>query len=150
MQIKLLESAKCFENAVQRLNEVVDVTIDTKGIEIEAKQGKDGLSVSLVGNTATIEYEKKCEFFRGILTLLERADKGDFSIKEKASFDFNGQMIDNSRNAVMNMTTAKNMIMYSGMLGLDNILLYNEETFEVMLFCTSRLLCSLYNIMNFA
>lgn len=131
MQIKLLESAKCFEEAVKRLNEVVDITVSHNGIEINAKQGNNGMSVSLVGNVATIEYEKKCEFFRGILTLLEKSDKGDFSLTQKASFDFNGQMIDNSRNAVLNMKTAKNMIMYSGMLGLDNILLYNEDTFEV-------------------
>lgn len=29
------------------------------------------------------------------------------------------------------MKTAKEVIMYSALLGLDNVLLYNEETFEV-------------------
>ena len=40
-------------------------------------------------------------------------------------------MVDNSRNAVMNINRMKQLIAEAALLGYDNIQLYNEDTFEV-------------------
>lgn len=131
LKIKLEGLAKDFEEQVKQLETLVDIKLCEDGLVVSCEQGNDGMAVSKKENAAHIIFEKKCEFFRGILTLMENTDKEEFAISQKASFKFNGEMIDNSRNSVLTMKTAKEIIMYSALLGLDNILLYNEETFEV-------------------
>lgn len=131
LHITLDTSAKAFERQLEKLSNLVDIELCESGLLLSCAAGSDGLTVEKGDGEAKITYEKKCEFFRGILTLMEHADEEELLIHEKASFDFNGEMIDNSRNAVINMKTAKEMIMYSALLGMDNIMLYNEETFEV-------------------
>lgn len=129
--LHLEDSAKTFEKQLTRLSGLVDLRLSDQGLPLSCERGSDGLTVEKGNGRARITYEKKCEFFRGILTLMTRQDESAFSVREKAGFRFNGEMIDNSRNAVLNLKTAKEIIMYSALLGLDNILLYNEETFEV-------------------
>lgn len=130
LKIWLEDSAKAFEKQVKLLTGLVELELDPEGIALSCEQGSDGLTVTRDGASARITYEKKCEFFRGLLTLMTHPEDS-FTIHEKASFRFNGEMLDNSRNSVLNLKTAKEIIIYSALLGLDNILLYNEETFEV-------------------
>ncbi|MEG2813239.1 MAG: family 20 glycosylhydrolase, partial [Oscillospiraceae bacterium] len=129
LKIKLTGNATAFSNQLKLISNNFDVSICDDGFNVDCEKSNNGLTVTKKGNDAKIIYEKDCEFFRGILTLMENKD--DFSIHEKAGFKFNGEMIDNSRNSVLTMETAKKIIIYSAMIGLDNILLYNEETFQV-------------------
>lgn len=46
-------------------------------------------------------------------------------------FKYRCVMIDNSRNAVMNMTTAKKMIDCLAKMGFNSLMLYTEDTYEV-------------------
>lgn len=131
LKLKLAGSAKDFAPQLEKLSELVAVSLCDDGLTLTCNEGTNGLTVTKKGNEANITYQKKCEFFRGILTLMEHENDEEFSLSEAPSFAFNGEMIDNSRNSVLTMKTAKEIIMYSAMLGLDNILLYNEETFEV-------------------
>jgi len=131
LNLKLDSSAQKFTKQVENLISLVNVKLCDDGILLSATQGNDGLTVTKEGNSASITYQKECEFFRGILTLMENENKASFSIHEKAEFAFNGEFLDNSRNAVLTIETVKKMIMYSALLGLDNIFLYNEDTFEV-------------------
>lgn len=132
LRITLQPSARAFERQLEKLTNLIDIElVEHNGLLLSCAAGTDGMTVERSEGEAKITYEKKCEFFRGILTLLEHAGEEEFSLHERASFRFNGEMLDNSRNAVINMKTAKEIIMYSALLGMDNILLYNEETFEV-------------------
>ena len=131
LSVRLTESTEPFRPQIEALGNIVDIAVSGDGIALSCEKGKEGLTVSRQNGSAHITYEKDVELFRGLLTLLTNAEKESFSLHEKASFSFNGEMIDNSRNSVLNMKTAKEIVMYSALLGLDNILLYNEETFEV-------------------
>ncbi|WMJ21924.1 beta-N-acetylhexosaminidase [Paludicola sp. MB14-C6] len=131
LKLALTDSSKEFASQLETLSNLVAISLDKDGLELSCKQGNSGLTVVKKANKAEITYQKKCEFFRGVLTLMEHETEEKFQLSEAPSFQFNGEMIDNSRNSVLNMKTAKEVIMYSAMLGLDNILLYNEETFEV-------------------
>ncbi len=131
LKVTLMESAARFEKQIKLLGAVTDIVCGESGLALSCEKGENGLTVTKKNNAAHIAYEKDVEFFRGLLTLKTRAEEESFSIQEKARFAFNGEMLDNSRNSVLNMKTAKEVIMYSALLGLDNVLLYNEETFEV-------------------
>lgn len=131
LQITLDASSKSFEPQVKALTNLVSLSLTNDGVLVSAASGNNGMIVKKEGQTAHITYEKKCEFFRGILTLMEKQNEESFTVSEKAHFKFNGEFLDNSRNAVLTLETAKNMIMYSALLGLDNIFLYNEDTFDL-------------------
>lgn len=131
LKLKLDPSSQAFRPQLEALSSLVPVTLAEDGILLSCSQGNDGMTVCRKGETASITYQKTCEFFRGILVLMERCGETEFCLHEKAGFAFNGEMIDNSRNAVLTLETAKRMIQYSALMGLDNILLYNEETYEI-------------------
>lgn len=131
LHLTLTESSARFAPQIEKLAGVTDIALSENGLLLSCERGCDGLTVTKKDNIAHITYEKDVELFRGLLTLKTKAGESSFTVHEKARFAFNGEMIDNSRNAVLNMKTAKEIIMYSALLGLDNVLLYNEETFEV-------------------
>ncbi|MEG2429070.1 MAG: hypothetical protein RSA99_01675, partial [Oscillospiraceae bacterium] len=110
LKIKLTGNATAFSNQLKLISNNFDVSICDDGLNVDCEKSNNGLTVTKKGNDAKIIYEKDCEFFRGILTLMENKD--DFSIHEKAGFKFNGEMIDNSRNSVLTMETAKKIIIY--------------------------------------
>lgn len=131
LNLTLTESSARFAPQIEQLAAVTDIALSENGLLLSCEKGRDGLTVTKKDNIAHITYEKDVELFRGLLTLKTKAGESSFTVHEKARFAFNGEMLDNSRNAVLNMKTAKEIIMYSALLGLDNVLLYNEETFEV-------------------
>lgn len=116
---------------IAQISQLADIAVcDSAGLRITAQEGGDGLHVVKNADSAVITFQRKCEFFRGLLILLERGEE-DFSLHESPFFDFNGEMIDNSRNAVIDLPAMKRLIIYHALLGLDHLLLYNEDTFEV-------------------
>ena len=131
LTLKLDASASQYAPQIELLSAIVPVRLADDGLTLSCEASNDGMTVTKQDGHAHIVFEKPCEFFRGILTLMEHEADDTVSLHQKAQFAFNGHMIDNSRNAVLNTKTAKEVIMYSALMGLDNILLYNEETFEV-------------------
>ncbi len=131
VNISLVSSAKTFEPQVKDLTTLVDICLSETGLPVSCEPGTNGLCVEKTLDSVKITYEKTCEFFRGLLILIEREGEEAFTVSDHAHFKFNGEFLDNSRNAVLTVPTVKNMIMYSALLGLDNIFLYNEDTFDV-------------------
>ena len=82
LNLKLDSSAQKFTKQVENLISLVNVKLCDDGILLSATQGNDGLTVTKEGNSASITYQKECEFFRGILTLMENENKASFSIHE--------------------------------------------------------------------
>ena len=97
----------------------VSVSICEKGFSLE--KSEDGFSLS---------YSRKCEFFRA-LTFLSQVAKTGESVVQKASFSLLCYMADVSRNAVLNLDSARRMIRYLALLGYDSMMLYMEDTYEL-------------------
>lgn len=116
------------DNAVERLKKNANLP-DIK-IEHEFVRGS-ALEVCAKGDTVIITYGRRVELFRGLSLAVQYADKGDYKIIQKPNFNSSGAMFDNSRNAVLNMETAKDIIVIMALMGLDMIMLYTEDTYEV-------------------
>lgn len=116
------------DDAVERLQK----NLELPDIKIEHKfaPGSD-LEVCAKGDKVSIVYGKRVELFRGISLAVQYADKGDYKITQKPHFNSSGAMFDNSRNAVLNMKTAKDIIKTMALMGLDMLMLYTEDTYEV-------------------
>ncbi len=92
------------------------------------------VTVTLDGARATITYgDGKARFFRGLATLLGWIGDGitQKSNTERPLFATNGAMVDMSRNAVMNVTTVKEMLRRMALMGLNTYMLYTEDTYEL-------------------
>jgi len=113
----------------------LNISIGEGEYEINVIQkNRSALRVSLSGASGTIVYDKKHHFFRAFGLLIEniRSGKQSFNIKETPYFRMNGPMFDVSQgNAAFNITTLKHIICQLSLMGLNTLMLYTEDTFEV-------------------
>lgn len=89
------------------------------------------LKVEKKGNTAVITYGRRVELFRGLGLLAEHANEENYSTTQHARFKMDGMMLDCSRNGVMKLDVVKKFIRYMALMGLDTLMLYTEDTYEV-------------------
>ncbi len=97
------------------------------------KVGPNKLQVSGKDGSALIRYSDKVHFFRALGLLLEAAvDSSEFDIEEEPQFSMNGIMIDISQgNAVLNVENVKKIIYRMSIMGLNMLMLYAEDNYEV-------------------
>lgn len=93
----------------------------------------DGVLVEYDGTTAIIGYEDNPSLTRGLFLLSKEISKGNknFKIEQKKHFKECGVMLDCSRNAVMTVKSVKKYIEYMAALGLNLLMLYTEDTYEI-------------------
>lgn len=104
--------------------EVAVLTDDTfaKGYEIREHDG-----------TFTVRYCRKTDFFRAVSVLSEKIGRNEtgFVFSEVNKFDYCGIMVDVSRNAVLKVETVKDIIRYMAKMGLNQLMLYTEDTYKL-------------------
>lgn len=102
-------------------------TLEVKQVETTNKQE---LKVVKKGNKVTISYGEPIAFFRGLSYLYEHKNE-DFDVTFNRNFIYNGLMVDCSRNGVVNLETLKFIIKLLAAYGLNRLLLYTEDTYEI-------------------
>lgn len=106
-------------------------------IRFVKSEGRDAsrghLSVRKTAALVTVEYARRIDAFRALGRLLGESAPAtlarDFS--ETCRFTMLGAMIDNSRNAVMRPEIAKAFIRRLALMGINVLMLYTEDTYEV-------------------
>ncbi len=106
----------------------LDIRFSSDGIEVDIEKG-DCLSVSLCEDGGKIIYSKDVEIFRALAHISREGIGCD--IVEKPCFDCNGLMLDVSRNGVMRVDAVKLILRRLALMGLNLMMLYTEDTFEV-------------------
>ena len=89
------------------------------------------LQVTKNGNDAQIIYGRRVELFRGLGLLAQYQKKVSYSTTQPARFRMNGVLVSCSHNGVMKPETAKQYIRYMALMGLDTVMLYTRDTYEV-------------------
>ena len=126
-------------SALSLASETLDVSItshrDDADIILEAHPSFDGRTAfSLNGNHASVEYSLGIpSALRAIARLLLYFRQGipRSEMSESPTVDKVGAMLDNSRNAVMNVPTVKKMLLHMALLGMNTCMLYTEDTYEL-------------------
>ena len=91
-----------------------------------------GLSLTRRGSEAHIEYGSLPAFLRAAARLALFCREGrDGEADETPLFKTDGVMLDMSRNAVMTVATVKLMLRRLGALGVNTLMLYTEDTYEI-------------------
>ena len=100
---------------------------------ITEKENAGGLYVSYDGKDAIIGFANKAQEARCYFILGSKIKKGEksFEIKENPAFDECGAMLDMSRGGVMNVEGVKKYITYMASLGMNTLLLYIEDIYEL-------------------
>ena len=89
------------------------------------------LSVEKKGDDCAITYGRRVELFRGLGLLAEHSGEENYSTTQPARFKMDGMMLDCSRNGVMKLDVVKKFIRYMAIMGLDTLMLYTEDTYEI-------------------
>ena len=108
------------------------VQLSANGCPIELKQQKGPLRVVNKSGAGEISFEKPIHFFRALGLWLENYQKSkEFDKQETPQFTMSGVMLDASRNAVPTVTEVKKLLEHMALIGLDTLMLYTEDTYEV-------------------
>ncbi len=121
------------EHDVSYLQEIAaSVTGIQLPFPVHAAKG-DGLSVDWDGGDASVTAEDKTALCRGLFLLSKavKEKKTALHIAEKRHFAHCGAMLDMSRNRVMTVKAVKRWIKSQAALGLNLLMLYTEDTYEI-------------------
>ncbi len=108
-------------------------SLSSDGIIVNAvKTSENKLLVERRGNIATIIYKEKIHFFRALGILAEHIDENEIDIAEPVYFDTNGVMFDVSQsNTMMTVGHAKRLLRRMALMGLNLVMFYNEDNYDV-------------------
>lgn len=121
-----------FERNDPQIQEIVQQLDIKSDISVSLSYLKDApLHIRKTGDRASITYGSRGELFRGLGLLAEHSAEQHYETTQKAYFTMNGAMLDCSRNGVVNLNAAKQMIRYMALMGHNMLMLYTEDTYEV-------------------
>lgn len=98
-----------------------------------AKREAAGYTFAAKDGVYTLSYGRVCDFFRAAALLADQIGRGarDFVVSETPKFALCGVMLDVSRNAVPTVETVKDVIRRMAKMGLNELMLYTEDTYEI-------------------
>lgn len=132
MKISFLEISQILLDGAHELADTLKVEIADNGIPIRVVHNTNGLSVNFKGGSGTIGYSQEVEFYRGLGLFVENYCGGkNFELNEYAKFENVSAMFDNSRNGVFHVNTIKKMLRHMALMGINELMLYTEDTYEV-------------------
>ena len=114
---------------VEEIQKQLPISVDLN-VETVYRQGEP-LQIVKNGDCCKIVYGQRVELFRGLGLLAEHRCENIYETTQKAHFTMNGAMLDCSRNGVMSIPAVKRMIRYMALMGLNMLMLYTEDTYEV-------------------
>ena len=133
---KVSISLECNDNTLKQgasaLEKKLDFEIADNGIKVCAEKSAN-LAVYYDDGGYIVRYGIPVEFYRGLAICLDliRGGKEKGIISEKRCFDTCGVMLDVSRNMVVSVETAKDLIEYMALMGLNMLMLYTEDTYKI-------------------
>ncbi len=128
MKLKLTDSTSLFEKQLRLMESTGLIALAKDGVPFSVTESEQ-FKVTLTESAACVYYTRLSEIFKGAF-MLATADKA-FEKSLTARFSLCGEMVDNSRNAVMTVKHVCEHIALSAAFGLNCIYLYNEDTFEI-------------------
>ena len=104
-----------------------------EGLNISYKKVDDAsyLKISRKNSDVLIEYGELASLFRGLTYIKEMKNSNEYEREFHKHFRSNCWMIDVSRNAVMKKEELKRIIMMMALFGLNRLMLYTEDTYEL-------------------
>ena len=108
-------------------------TVAEEGLCIVAKKVTgDRLVIDRKGNEVTVSYVERVHFFRALSLIAQHLDDEHYHSDEPCAFRTNGTMFDVSQsNTLMTVDHAKLLLRRMAQMGLNMMMLYNEDNYEI-------------------
>ena len=102
-----------------------------ESLVIQVQKGANGLRIDKEGARVVIQYGKKAEFFRAVVLLLEDyRDQQNIHVHQTPKFDTIGFM-PQCAGGCLTVDAVKAIIRYMARMGMNFLMLYTEEAYEV-------------------
>ncbi|NLV59771.1 MAG: family 20 glycosylhydrolase, partial [Clostridiales bacterium] len=103
-------------------------------VNIHIYPGEEGFSVKLEQGEAILLAAGRVEALRALCALAAAIQNGkaSFYLEQQTPFDTRGVMYDCSRNSVPTVATVKLLLRRMALMGLNALMLYTEDTYEVV------------------
>lgn len=124
--------SKKTQKAIELLKSRLNFELSNDGLKIEINYN-DSKSFEIRREDLIVKIicSKENQLFRALSLLCQNIKDRYYSAKQTAAFETLSLMVDNSRNGVMNMTMAKDLVVTLALFGYTELLLYTEDTYEV-------------------
>jgi len=99
--------------------------------EPDVSLGSSALSVQGSEKGVTVRYGSRSAAFRALGRLLAAESAADLTFSERSPFSMRGLMVDCSRNGVLTVEAAETFLRRSALMGVNMLMLYTEDTYEV-------------------
>lgn len=120
------------ENVTTQISEILkQLKINSDVFVTLIEKKGEPLKVEKNGDQAVITYGRSVELYRGLGLLAEHCTDDAYTTVQPARFKLDGVMLDCSRNGVMKLDVVKRFIRYMALMGLDTLMLYTEDTYEI-------------------
>ncbi|MDN6290695.1 MAG: beta-N-acetylhexosaminidase [Alkalibacterium sp.] len=134
IKLKLYGDLDKVKPGVENLKETLRFSLSDEGIPLELEYAPNSteLLISFKNGKGYIKYSTQNNFFRQLSRWLAFYNSDEsFYKEEKNYFNKTGTMIDVSRNAVLNVKGVKKMLTYMATFGMNQAMMYTEDTYEV-------------------
>lgn len=132
LSFKLTGDFAPVENGCKILSKRLGINFSQAGTPLYVKNEGDSLVINIESDGYSITYSNLTEFFRGLGILCDGIRKDiDFEVTEKKRFETCGIMYDVSVGAVYKVETAKNLMEQMAIMGLNMMMLYSEDIYEM-------------------
>lgn len=129
LNLETLESR--LQLAVREVSDQLGLTEEPGGYVLERGKTEDlTLRVLIEGRAIRISAPDTTGFLRGVSYVHQVIQTGEI-IEEARRFDENGLMLDCSRNGVSTVETVKQFIRHLAVMGMNQLMLYTEDTYEI-------------------
>ena len=132
MELKLIGAGE-LRDAAALLGGEYGFSLSEAGYPVQVCERERGLSVTWTPQGARIGHAGRAAFFRALGLLLEALEDGRTSgeITQTPHFDTCGAMLDLSHGALMTVEAIEAVLRRMAVMGLNMLMLYSEEGFEV-------------------
>ena len=133
MNIIFTSNKETYKN-IRRGTEILlsESDIFTENIELSVEfQDRPEMAVSKNGNQIHVICREAAHYYRALNYVLHHMEDKTFQYQEHIYFERNGLMLDCSRNAVFTVEKVKFLIKTLAKLGMNVLMLYTEDTYEV-------------------
>lgn len=132
LKIHFYGASRELEHGIAAVAERLHIKPAQDGIPVRVLNDQQ-LTVKGESGVYTLGCSEKTEFFRGLTILIDRLkrEETDFLITEKKRFETCGVMLDVSRNGVLTVATAKDLIERMALMGLNMLMLYMEDGYKM-------------------
>lgn len=133
MNIIFTSNKETYKN-IRRGTEILlsESDIFTENIELSVEfQDRPEIAISKNGNQIHVICREAAHYYRALNYVLHHMEDKTFQYQEHIYFERNGLMLDCSRNAVFTVEKVKFLIRILAKLGMNVLMLYTEDTYEV-------------------